>query len=241
MRIDICLPAYNEASIITNNTLKLYNFCVANLEDVTWQIILIINGSNDQSPELAKQLAQQYKQIKAVILPQGGKGRALKTYWLKSQADIICFMDSDLVIALEALPRLLSPLINHQADMVIGDRFHKQSIVKRPLIREMYSRLYSFLARLILHNKIRDLQCGFKALTKEAFFKLADKLTDTSWFFDTELIIWAEKLGLIIKNIAVDWREGRTGKRQSKLSLISNGLGFLKKLIKLRHKLKITL
>lgn len=240
MRCDICIPAYNEELILEQSTKQVFDFCKTNLINIDWSIILVINGSNDGSPELAQKLTKLDPKIKTVIFTEPGRGRALKKYWQQTTADIVCYMDSDLAVDLEALPKLLSPLINQEADLVFGNRYDKKSFVERSLLRELSSRLYNLVARLILGHKQKDLQCGFKALSKTSFTKLAPKANDPGWFFDTELILWANKFNLKTVGIPVNWRETRLGKRQSKVRLVSATIDFLKHLLILRKELNNT-
>ncbi|MCX6793329.1 MAG: glycosyltransferase [Candidatus Falkowbacteria bacterium] len=240
MRCDICIPAYNESLILETSTKQVLDFCKRNLNNVDWSIILIINGSNDNSPQLAKEITNLDKKIKAVIFSEPGRGKALKKYWLQSEADIFCYMDSDLAVELDALPKLLYPLIKAEADLVIGNRYDKQSSIERSALRELSSRTYNLLARLILGHKQKDLQCGFKAVSKAAFVKLAEKANDSGWFFDTELIVWANKLKLRVAEVPVNWHETRLGKRQSKVKLMSDSVDFIKRLLELRQRLNNT-
>lgn len=241
MRVDICIPAYNEAQILEESTKQIYNFCKKNFTNFDWQIVLVINGSNDNSPAIAKELEKKYPNVSAVIFKEGGRGQALKKYWLSSSAEIVSYMDSDLAVNLEALPRLLNPLINNQADLTIGNRYHKNSLVKRSFLRELSSRLYNLIAKILLHHKQPDLQCGFKAIKKEVFNKLSNKTNDVGWFFDTELIIWAEKLNFRVLGVSINWQETRLGKRSSKVKLFSATIKFLKLLWAFRKQLKTSI
>lgn len=238
MRCDICIPAYNEALIIKTSTQRVLDFCKQTLNNLDWQIVLVINGSNDASPLIAQELSSSDIKIKNIIFTEPGRGQALKKYWQQSQAEIVCYMDSDLAVDLVSLPKLLEPIIKHEADLVYGNRYHKLATVERSLLRELSSRMYNLIARAILGHKQKDLQCGFKALNKEAFLKLSDKTNDPGWFFDTELILWSNKLGLKTKDVPVNWRETRLGARPSKVKLISTTINFIKRLLSLKKQLK---
>jgi len=240
MHCDICLPAYNEELILEQSTKRLLEFCKTNLTNITWSIILIINGSHDKSPLLAQKLAELDQRIKKIIFTEPGKGRAIRKYWEQSTADILCFMDADLATDLEALPKLLAPLIKAEADLVIGDRYHQQAVVKRSFLRALSSRVYNLIAFLVLGQKQKDLQCGFKAINNTAFKKLVSLAKSDGWFFDTELIVWANKLNLKIVEIPVNWQEARLHKRASTIKLIPATIYFLKSLIKLRKELSKT-
>jgi glycosyltransferase involved in cell wall biosynthesis len=238
MHVDICVPAYNEALILEASTEQLYNFCKTNLTNLDWQIVLVINGSNDNSPAIARELEKKYPCLSVVVFKQGGRGQALKKYWLDSKAEIVAYMDSDLAVNLEALPRLLSPLINNKADLVIGNRYDKKSLLKRSFFRNLSSYLYNLIAKSLFNYKQKDLQCGFKAIKKSVFEKLADKTNDPGWFFDAELIIWAEKLNFKVLGIYVNWQENRLGQRISKVRFFSTAFKLLKSFRLLKKQLK---
>lgn len=238
MRVDICVPAYNEALILEKSTEQLYEFCEKNLTNIDWQVVLVINGSTDNSIDIAEELKKIYQHLSVVVFKKAGRSQALIDYWKISGANIVSYMDCDLAVDLEALPRLLNPLINNQADLTIGNRFHKNSLVQRSFLRELSSRSYNLLAKIIIGHKQKDLQCGFKAIKKDVFNKLPIKNQDDIWFFDTELIIWAEKLNFKVLGINVNWQETRLGKRPSKVKLFSDAKAFLKHLWLLKKQLK---
>ncbi len=239
MTIDFCLPVRNEASLLRENTLKLRDFLLTNVSAFSWRIIVVINGSNDSSALVAAQLATENKdQIVFKVLELAGKGRALKAGLSHSQADILAFMDIDLAVSLDNLPDLLKPLLERRADLVIGSRLLPDSETNRSWLRELSSRLYIFLSRLILKHHLTDLQCGFKAIKREVYKNLEIYLKDDNWFFDTELVIYALRHGYQIKEIPVNWRENYYDERQSKINLLSDSWRFLKNLLALRHRLK---
>ena len=155
MTIDFCLPVRNEASLLRENTLKLRDFLLTNVSAFSWRIIVVINGSNDSSALVAAQLATENKdQIVFKVLELAGKGRALKAGLSHSQADILAFMDIDLAVSLDNLPDLLKPLLERRADLVIGSRLLPDSETNRSWLRELSSRLYIFLSRLILKHHL---------------------------------------------------------------------------------------
>jgi putative flippase GtrA len=71
--------------------------------------------------------------------------------------------------------------------------------------RELISRAYNLFLKLSLRGRFSDAQCGFKALRREAAQQLLPLVQDDEWFFDTELLITAERLGLRMSEVPVDW------------------------------------
>ncbi|MFZ4648461.1 MAG: glycosyltransferase [Patescibacteria group bacterium] len=240
MKIEFCLPVYNESQIIQKNLAELLKYCKNQDFPFDWQIVLIVNGSNREFEELAKRIADSSDQkIKTVIYQKDGKGRAIKKYASESSAEILVYMDSDLAVSLENLPMLINPIIRGKADLVIGSRMLPTSKRKRSWPREASSRIYVLLSQLILRHRFSDMQCGFKAIKLGLFIKLIPSIHDNYWFFDTELIYFAKKSKATILEIPVDWSENRYQLRKSKISIIKHGLIFVLRLIQLRLRRKI--
>lgn len=239
MKIDFCLPVKNEEAILENNTLKLERFLRQASFQFDWKIIIIVNGSNDNSADIAKKLqaTSNLGVVEVMILERGGKGLALKECFKQTKADALVFMDIDLAVSLDNLPALIKPFLEKEADLVMGSRLLKDSNTSRSCWRELSSRSYNYLSRLILKHKFRDLQCGFKIIKKELFDCVQPYLEDNNWFFDTELIIFSHRQGARIKEIPVDWQESRYEKRKSKIRTIPDAWSFIKNLYLLRRRL----
>lgn len=238
MRIDFCFPVKNEEKILKPNIEKVYNFLISKGYNFDWKIILILNGCTDNSEKIITDLsATKSGLIEHFSITPSGKGGALKYYFSKSRADILVFMDIDLAVSLENLDLLIDPILNNQADLVIGSRLLKKSKVERSYFRSLSSLVYNQLSRLLLNHDFRDLQCGFKSLKPEVFLKVEPSLKDNNWFFDTELVILAKKYKFRIFEIPVDWTENRYAQRVSKVSVYKHAWGFIKNSIALRFRL----
>ncbi len=237
-QIDFCLPVYNEEKILRPNALKLWQWCQENNLPFSWQITIVVNGSTDQSFNIARALAEKYQQIKAVNIAAPGRGQALKKYWLTSQADILAYMDIDLAVSLDNISALIQPILQGKADLVIGSRLLPESKIERSTVRELSSQGYNFLSRLILGHRFSDLQCGFKAVRADTFQKISSLTKDEKWFFDTELIMFAHWSGAKVREIPVDWSENRYDQRQSKVKVIKDSFKFFINLLKLKIKLR---
>jgi glycosyltransferase involved in cell wall biosynthesis len=239
MRVEFCLPIYNEEAILADSTQKLYDFLSAQNFSFAWQIVIVINGSSDSSPLIAKRLSLEYPdKIKFANINEPGRGQALKRYWLTSSADIFVYMDIDLAVSLEAIPQLIQPILDNECQLVVGSRLLPNSKIERSFIRELSSRTYNFLSRVLFKHRLSDMQCGFKAIGRSAFMTIAPHLQDPHWFFDTEMIIIGRALGYKIKEIPVDWQENRYDKRKSKVKLLYDSTRMFKSLIQLRRRLK---
>jgi len=233
------LPIFNEEKILKENVRHFYDFCSAQNYGFEWRIVLLNNGSADGSEYLAREITREFPQ--KIFLENSaarGKGGALKNYFLKSQADVLAYMDIDLAVSLDNLSELIGPVMAGKNDLVFGSRLLSESRVERSCARSLSSMFYNFLSRLILGLNYRDLQCGFKAISASAVKNIFPLISDDHWFFDTELIALADHFKFKLKEIPIDWSENRYEKRKSKINLISDGLIFLFDLIKLRTRLK---
>lgn len=203
--VDIVIPVYNEEEELENNIYNLKDFLERNLSGWQWQIVIADNASIDKTPEIGKKIASKNPQIKYLRLPQKGRGRAIKKAWGESKADVRAYMDVDLSSQLKHFPPLINSLINGY-DIAIGSRLLPKSVVKgRTLKRDIISRCYNLLIKLLFFTKFSDAQCGFKAVTREVANKLVKNLVDNEWFLDSELLILGEKSGYKIYEEPVTW------------------------------------
>jgi glycosyltransferase involved in cell wall biosynthesis len=236
MKIDFCLPIYNEEKIIADSLRQLYAYLSAKNFPLDWKIIVINNGSSDQSEKIVRSLEND--KIRLVNISQKGKGRALKTYWMDSAADIVAFMDSDLAVTLEDIDQLVFGILDPDTDVIIGSRHLPDSRIDRSILREIVSRSCNIFFRIIVGYHISDTQCGFKAIKKEKFMLIAPFIKDDRWFFDTEIIAFAKFFGLRLNEIPVVWKEERYDQRHSKIKIFRDSWLHFKNLIHLRKRLK---
>jgi glycosyltransferase involved in cell wall biosynthesis len=238
MLVEFCLPVYNEEKIIEASALKLLEFCQKKNFSFAWKIIFVVNGSSDRSADICRSLTEHRPNFFGFFEgKERGRGWAIKKYWLQSPADILVYMDTDLATSLENIPDLLAPLLSGEGDLSIGSRLLAKSRIERPVSREIVSQTYNLLSRIILSHKFSDMQCGFKAIRKDVFEKISSHLFGRQWFFDTEMIIFCKFFGFRVKEVPVDWEEGRWEKRKSKVNVIRDGLKFFADLTKLRRRL----
>lgn len=232
------MPIYNEEQMLKRNALMLLNYCEQASLPYDWQVVMVINGSSDESLNIAKSLKEEHQERFCVVnYEEPGRGRALKRYWLESNADILAYMDLDLAVSLSDIPELVNPIINNEYDLVVGSRLMAGSKIERSFVRELTSQSCHLISRLMLGHKFTDLQCGFKAISKKAFEKIAPQIIDPGWFFDTELAVFAQRADLRIKELPVDWSEERYDKRKSKVRIFRDTRRFMKNFIKFRRRL----
>lgn len=203
-QVDIVVPVRNEERDLAPSVRRL----AADLRDsfpFTARITIADNGSTDGTWAIATALAREVPGVRAVHMDLPGRGRALREIWSQSEAEVLAYMDVDLSTDLNALLPLVAPLLSGHSDVAIGTRLARGSRVTRGPKREVISRCYNLLLRTIMGARFSDAQCGFKAMRREAARALLPLTQDTGWFFDTELLVLAERAGLRIHEIPVDW------------------------------------
>lgn len=206
MKILITIPVLNEEKELEKNVRVLADFLRKNLK-YAWEIEIADNGSVDKTQEIGKRMAENSNNtIKYLRLEERGRGRALKRSWLKSDADIVSYMDVDLSTNLKAFPPLVDKIVNG-ADVAIGSRLLKNSQTTRQIKREILSRGYNLLIKILFWNNFSDAQCGFKAITKKVAATLLPKIENNEWFFDSELLLLAERNNFKIAEVPVEWVE----------------------------------
>jgi len=205
-RVSVVLPAYNEAKRLENAVRKVEEYLKKLGYD--YEIIIAEDGSTDGTDEIARRLARDNPRIRHIHSDERlGRGRALTRAFKEAKGNIVVYMDVDLSTDLEHLKELINAILDSY-DVATGSRLVEGSKTKRPLKRDIASRGYNFLVRLLLRSKIHDHQCGFKAFRKDAILKISEKVRDTHWFWDTETLVVAQRLGYSVKEIPVRWVHG---------------------------------
>jgi glycosyltransferase involved in cell wall biosynthesis len=202
--VDVVIPVLNEEKDLPRSVAVLWDFFNEHLP-YQWQIVIADNGSTDKTLAVAQALSQQYPRVTYIHLDLRGRGRALRKAWLESKADAVAYMDVDLSTKLTAFPKLVQALVDEGYGVAIGSRLARGSMVKRGLKREITSRTYNFLIKLMFCPSFHDAQCGFKAVRRDVVKEIVPFIKDQAWFFDTELLLLAQKKGYRIKEVPVEW------------------------------------
>ncbi|MDQ1521933.1 MAG: hypothetical protein QOI55_3006 [Actinomycetota bacterium] len=202
--VDVVVPVYNEAAVLEGSIRRLHAYLEEHFP-FTWRVIIVDNGSTDGTWFTATRLVQDLGNVSALHLDLKGRGLALRTAWTASHAAIVAYMDVDLSTDLDALLPLVASIVSGHSDVAIGSRLAPGAAVTRGAKREFISRTYNFLLHLVFRTRVRDAQCGFKAVRGDIARVLLPFIVDDSWFFDTELLLLAERNGLRIHEVAVDW------------------------------------
>jgi putative flippase GtrA len=201
--LEVVIPVYNEERDLEASVVRVLD----HLATLPWscRVTIADNASTDGTAVVARRLAHTYADVRVVHLAEKGRGRALKKAWLASDAAVLVYMDVDLSTDLNALLPLVAPLISGHSDLAIGSRLGRGSRVDRGPKRELISRCYNLLLRGTLRARFSDAQCGFKAIRADVAREVLPLVEDDAWFFDTELLVLAERAGLRIHEVPVDW------------------------------------
>jgi putative flippase GtrA len=202
--LDIVIPVYNEQVDL--------DVCVRRLNDYLrttfpypYTITIADNASADATPAIAAALAEDLPAVRSVRFEEKGRGRALHAVWESSPSPVLAYMDVDLSTDLAALLPLVAPLISGHSDVAIGTRLSRGSRVVRGVKREIISRAYNMILHGVLSTRFSDAQCGFKAIRRDVAVRLLPLVQDTGFFFDTELLVLAQRAGMRIHEVPVDW------------------------------------
>src|ERR1700678_1268887 len=227
--VEVVVPVYNEERVLAESVRRLHAYLT---DQFPFRFVITIadNGSTDSTFVLAQEISARLSGVRAVHLDRKGRGFALRHVWGSSEADIVAYMDADMSTGLDAFLPLIAPLLSGHSDLAIGSRLaHGATVVRGPK-REIISRAYNLLLRTVLSARFADAQCGFKAGRTEVIKTLLPDVRDNAWFFDTELLILAQRRGLRIYQVPVAWTEDP----DSKVDIASTALADLRGVARLR-------
>jgi putative flippase GtrA len=226
--LDVTIPVYNEERDLGPCVRRLHAYLTRNFP-YRFQITVADNASTDATLAVALALSRQLDAVRVVHLDEKGRGRALRTAWGRSSAMVLAYMDVDLSTDLAALLPLVAPLISGHSQLAIGTRLGRGARIVRGTKREFISRCYNLIVRGTLGAGFSDAQCGFKAIRRDAAVELLPFVEDTGWFFDTELLVLAERAGLRIHEVPVDWIDDP----DSRVDIVSTAIADLKGLMRI--------
>ncbi len=224
-KVSIVLPAYNEAK----NIEKAVKAVIETMEKTNYdyEVIIAEDGSTDGTDRIASKLADGRRVIHLHSDRRLGRGKALNRAFTFAKGEVVAFLDVDLSTDMSHLPELIDSALRH--GIAIGTRLSKDSVTERPLKRDLPSRVYNFLVRLLLKSKVSDHQCGFKAFRKDVILSIIPEVKDNHWFWDTEVLVIAQRKGYRIVEIPVRWRQGE----ETRVNVAKDSLYMFKCLLKM--------
>ena len=196
--LEVVIPVYNEERDLERSVRRL-RACLDARFPFHANVTVADNASTDATGQIGERLAVTVRGVRYIRIAEKGRGRALAAAWLSSDAEVVAYMDVDLSTDLDALLPLVAPLISGHNDLAIGSRLAPGFRVRRGIKRELISR-----ARCSrLGTRFKDAQCGFKAVRTDTARRLLPQVENRSWFFDTELLVLAQRVGLRIHEVPV--------------------------------------
>jgi glycosyltransferase involved in cell wall biosynthesis len=228
--VDIVIPVLNEAHVLAESVEKVLAFLRPDFH-CAWRVVIVDNGSTDGTQNVARKLCADHPEVQFLHLQQRGRGRALRHAWLQSRAQVVCYMDVDLSTKLDHLRELIGSIADQGYDLSTGSRLMAESQTSRSWKREAISRIYNVFIKSVLFTRFSDAQCGFKAVSRKAVEQIVPQVADQTWFFDTEMLVLAEKQGYRIKDIPVVWIEDD----DSRVKIFKTGWDDIKGVMRLRR------
>ena len=229
--IDVVIPVLNEERALPGCVEQLGEFLRSSMKQHASRIVIADNGSTDGTLAVCEELAKRFpKQVSYVHLDQRGRGLALRKAWLESDADVVSYMDVDLSTGLEAFPTMINGIVDDGVHVAFGSRLARGAKITRSIKRDFVSRTYNGIIRAMMRTSFQDAQCGFKALSRGAAQALVPRVVNNHWFFDTELLVIAEKRGFKLLEVPVEWNEDP----DTRVKIVQTALEDLRGLARLR-------
>lgn len=236
MRVTIAIPVLNEETVL-DRTVRSVVAAARAINGAEVEIVIADNGSEDATADIGERLALEFPDVRYLRIGARGKGIAVRRAWESSDADVFAFMDADLATDLSALPRLVAAAAG-SGGIAYGSRYHGDSDVVRSPTRTAVSRAYRAVVRSLLGTSVADAPCGFKAASRRVVRDVMPAVADDRWFFDTELVVRAERAGFPLIEVPVTWREVSYEGRRSKVNVPKVAAQYLRSVLRLRRDLR---
>jgi glycosyltransferase involved in cell wall biosynthesis len=230
--LDIVIPVFNEQQDVEPSLRRLHAYLLATFP-YPFRITVADNASTDGTVRVAERVARELREVTVVRFAGRGRGNALRTVWLDSSSPVLAYMDVNLASDLAALAPLVAPLLSGHSDVAIGTRLARTSRAVRGPWRGFVSRSYNLLLHAVMGARFSDAQCGFKAIRADVGRRILPHTVDNEWFFDTELLVLAERCGLRVHEVPVDW----TGSADAGVDLVQTALANVRGIIRLTRDL----
>ncbi|KAB1192159.1 flippase domain-containing glycosyltransferase AglD [Haloferax sp. MBLA0076] len=222
VEVSVVLPAYNEERTIENTVTVTVETLESFLPNDAFEVIVAEDGCDDRTPEIATRMASEDERIRHYHSDERlGRGGALERAFDAAHGETLVYFDTDLATDMRHLEELVERVRSGEYDVATGSRWMPEHVANRPVKRGFPSQVYNGLVRFFLRSNLRDHQCGFKAFSRTAFETLRDDVEDNHWFWDTEMLVRAQRAGLRVAEFPVDWEP----KGDTKVDLVRDILG----------------
>jgi hypothetical protein len=222
VEVSVVLPAYNEAATIEDTVSVTLETLGSFLPEGSFEVVVAEDGCEDETPAIADRLAREDDRVRHFHSDgRLGRGGALDRAFEAADGDTLVYFDTDMATDMRHLEELVERVRSGEYDVATGSRWMPGETADRPAKRGVPSRGFNLLVRLFLRSDLRDHQCGFKAFSREAFETLRTDVEDEHWFWDTEMLVRAQRAGFRVDEFPVDW----TPKGDTKVDLVRDVFG----------------
>ena len=226
--LSIIIPAYNEESRLPNTLEQVFAFLEG--EDYPAEVIVVENGSSDQTLSLAQELTKKYPDLRVLHNEKAGKGLAVRTGIFAATGEYRVFCDADFSMPVEEIRRFIPP--NLDKDIVIASREVEGAVrYDEPNFRHFTGRIFNLLIRLLALPKLHDTQCGFKGFRAEVAEDIFQYQHIEGWAFDVEILFIARMRGYEIVELPIPWYYND----ESKINVFRDSFRMFLDLIKIRQ------
>lgn len=206
----VIIPAYNE-QVVLEAAVDRVATLLAEVDD--YEIVIVEDGCTDYTPLMAAELRVRYANVQHIHSSvRLGKGRAVSQGMHAARGRVVVLMDADMATDPAEILRFIRAVERGDADILIGSRYHEQSRTRRTSLRLLYSRVYNAAARFLLGTRVRDHQCGFKVFDGDAMRSILPFVKSERFFWDTEVLAFAEWFGYRVQEVPITWKEGTASK-----------------------------
>ncbi|WP_231184640.1 flippase-like domain-containing protein [Haladaptatus sp. DYF46] len=222
VEVSVVLPSYNEEATIENTVETTLDTLESFLPPDSFEVIVAEDGCDDRTPEIADRMSERDSRVRHFHSDERlGRGGALNRAFESANGETLVYFDTDLATDMNHLEELVESVRSGDYDFATGSRWMPENVANRPAKRDVASRGFNGLTRLFLQSDLRDHQCGFKAFDRSALFDVLEGVEDNHWFWDTEVLVRAQRKGYKIKEFSVDW----TPKGDTKVDLVRDVFG----------------
>ncbi|ELZ27252.1 hypothetical protein C474_17939 [Halogeometricum pallidum JCM 14848] len=220
--VSVVLPAYNEEDTIEETVGETLRTLSSFLPADSFEVIVAEDGCDDRTPKLAERMAASDDRVRHFHSDERlGRGGALEHAFAAANGEVLVYFDTDLATDMDHLEELVERVRSGRYDVATGSRWMPGRVADRPAKRGVPSRAFNLLVRLFLGSSLRDHQCGFKAFSREVFEDLRSQVEDNHWFWDTEMLVRAQRAGYRVDEFPVQW----TPKGDTKVDLVRDVFG----------------
>lgn len=230
--LSIVIPAYNEEKRIKQTIIQIEDFL--NRKHYEYEIIVVNDGSSDETLNLVKENAARNNRIKILYGEiNHGKGYSVKQGVMYAEGNYIYFTDADLSTPIEEIDKFISEIENTSLDVIIGSRSIKGSrvVIHQPIYRELLGKLFSIFVRIWCVSGFIDTQCGAKLFRKDVAKRIFSELKINEFAFDVEILYLSKLYGYKVKEIPIVWMNSR----DTKVHAIYDGLRMVLDVIRIRY------